>query len=94
MWNQTTIQMWHDWLENVITMVPVSQRPLGYDPLEEKNLDPEWIRRLSQSGKDCFNAIISKDARALGASMNECMLCWQTYPARHGPPPHHCDRSA
>lgn len=65
------------WLENVITMVPVSQRPMGYDPLEEINLDPEWIRRLSQTGKDCFNAIVTKDARALGASMNECMLCWQ-----------------
>jgi len=38
------------WLENVITMVPVSQR---------------------------FNAIVSMDAQALGASMNKCMLCWQ-----------------
>jgi len=65
------------WLEKVITMVPVSQRPLGYDPLEEKNLDPIWIQRLSQSGKDCFNAIVSRDAQALGASMNECMACWQ-----------------
>jgi hypothetical protein len=65
------------WLENVITMVPVSQRPEGYNPLEEQNLDPEWIQRLSQTGKDCFDAIVSRDARALGASMNECMLCWQ-----------------
>jgi hypothetical protein len=65
------------WLENVITMVPVSQRPFGYDPLEEKNLDPDWIQRLSQTGKNCFNAIITKDPQALGESMNECMLCWQ-----------------
>jgi hypothetical protein len=65
------------WLENVVSMVPVSQRPLGYDPLEIKNLDPDWIRRLSRSGRDCFNAIIGKDTRALGASMNECMVCWQ-----------------
>ena len=65
------------WLENVITMLPVSQRPMGYDPLEEKNLDPNWIQRLSQTGKDCFNAIVSKDAQALGTSMNECMECWQ-----------------
>jgi hypothetical protein len=65
------------WLESVISMVPVRQRPLGYDPLEEKNLDPDWIRRLSQSGKDCFNAIVARDAQALGDSMNECMLCWQ-----------------
>ena len=65
------------WLESVISMVPVSQRPMGYDPLEEKNLDPDWIRRLSQTGRDCFNAIVTMDARALGTSMNECMLCWQ-----------------
>jgi hypothetical protein len=50
---------------------------MGYDPLEEKNLDPDWIRRLSQTGRDCFNAIVTMDARALGTSMNECMLCWQ-----------------
>jgi len=65
------------WLEKMISMVPVRQRPMGYDPLEEKNLDPDWIQRLSQSGKDCYDAIIARDARGLGASMNECMLCWQ-----------------
>ena len=65
------------WLESVIYMVPVSQRPAGYNPLEEQNIDPGWIQRLSQTGKDCFNAIVSKDAQALGASMNECMICWQ-----------------
>jgi hypothetical protein len=65
------------WLEKMISMVPVRQRPMGYDPLEEKNLDPDWIQRLSQSGKDCYDAIIARDAKRLGASMNECMLCWQ-----------------
>ena len=65
------------WLEQVIHMVPISQRPPGYDPLGGKNLNPEWIRRLSQSGKDCYAAIVSKDAQALGDSMNECMLCWE-----------------
>jgi len=65
------------WLEDVIYMVPISQRPAGYNPLGERNLDPEWIRRLGQSGKDCFAAILVKDADALGASMNECMACWE-----------------
>jgi hypothetical protein len=65
------------WLEAVIHMVPIAQRPEGYRPLGIKHLDPEWIRRLSRSGKDCFTAILAKDARALGASMNECMLCWE-----------------
>jgi hypothetical protein len=65
------------WLEQVIYMVPVAQRPPGYNPLGIKNLDGAWIRRLGQSGKDCFDAIVSMDADSLGASMNECMLCWE-----------------
>jgi hypothetical protein len=65
------------WLEKVIHMVPITQRPDVYGPLGIKHLDPNWIRRLGQSGKDCFDAIVAKDVRALGASMNECMLCWE-----------------
>jgi hypothetical protein len=66
------------WLENVIYMVPVAQRPMGYDPLELQNLDPQWIQRLSQTGKDCFDAIAAKNRQALGQSMNACMVCWET----------------
>jgi hypothetical protein len=65
------------WIERVIHMVPVSPRPAGYDPLGEKHLDSKWVRRLGQSGKDCYNAIVNCDAAALGASMNECMECWE-----------------
>jgi len=64
------------WLERVIWMIPVMQRPPGYGPLGVKNLDGEWIRRLGQSGRDCYDAILALDGRALGASMNECMACW------------------
>ena len=66
------------WLESVIHILPVAQRPEGYNPLETKNLEPEWIARLGQSGKACYDAILARDVEALGASMNECMLCWQT----------------
>lgn len=65
------------WLEKVIHVLPVAPRPEGYNPLGEKNLDPAWIRRLGQSGKDCYAAILRQDTRALGASMNECMACWE-----------------
>ena len=65
------------WLEEVIHLLPVAQRPNGYSPLGEKHLDPEWIRRLGQSGKECFDAILAKDIKALGTSMNECMKCWE-----------------
>ena len=65
------------WLEKVIHLLPIAPRPDHYSPLEKKNLDREWIRRLAQSGKDCYAAILAKDAPALGASMNECMCCWE-----------------
>jgi len=65
------------WLENILHLLPVSQRPERYSPLGKKNLSPEWVRRLGQSGKDCYDAILRKNAAALGASLNECMKCWE-----------------
>jgi hypothetical protein len=65
------------WLGRVIHILPVSQRPEGYNPLETKNLDPDWIARLGQSGQDCYDAILARDTAGLGASLNECMRCWE-----------------
>jgi hypothetical protein len=65
------------WLERTIHVLPVTPRPGGYNPLGVRNLDPLWIARLGRSGRDCFAAIVSKDAAALGESMNECMRCWE-----------------
>jgi hypothetical protein len=66
------------WLGNVIHLLPINQRPEGYNPLETKNLDPDWIARLGRSGKACYDAIVARDIAALGESMNECMRCWET----------------
>jgi hypothetical protein len=66
------------WIERVIHMIPVAPRPEGYAPLGVKNLDPKCIRRLGQSGRDCFDAIVARDISALGESMNLCMKCWET----------------
>ncbi len=75
------------WVESVVSMVPVAPRPEGYNPLGSKNLDPQWIRRLGQSGKDCYSAIVARDIKGLAASMNECMLCWESrLPCGLGPP--------
>jgi len=65
------------WLERVIYMVPVMQRPPGYNPLGIKRLEPEWIRRLGETGRLCYDAIVNMDAEALGESMNACMVCWE-----------------
>lgn len=66
------------WLERVLQLAPINQRPEGYNPLGIKNFDPLWIGRLGQSGRCCFEAILRGDVRALGESMNLCMQCWET----------------
>ncbi len=66
------------WLESVLHLIPVAPRPAGYAPLGVKNLAPEWIRRLGESGRDCFAAIRARDLDALGASLNQTMRCWET----------------
>ncbi len=65
------------WLERVLNVIAVEPRPEGYNPLGVKNLDPKWIARLGQSGKDCFDSIRRMDIDGLGASLNETMLCWE-----------------
>ena len=65
------------WLERVLQFVPVNQRPEGYNPLGVKNLDPEWIRALGETGKACYGAIVRRDISALATSMNSCMECWE-----------------
>ncbi len=66
------------WLSNILHLIPVEPRPDGYNPLGEKNLDPKWIAKLGQSGQDCYDAIVKMDAKALGASLNLNMKCWET----------------
>ena len=61
------------WLEQVIHLLPVAPRPDGYNPLGQKNLDPQWIRRLGQTGQDCYDAILGRDvsgARRLDERMH------------------------
>ena len=66
------------WLEKVLHLLPIEPRPEGYSPLGKKNLDPKWVARLGQSGKDCFDAIRRRDVTALGRSFNLNMKCWET----------------
>ena len=66
------------WLEKVLHLIPVEPRPDGYSPLGIKNMEPKWVARLGQSGKDCYDAIVRMDAKAFGASLNLNMKCWET----------------
>jgi hypothetical protein len=66
-----------DWLERHIRILPVCQRPIGYNPLVTKNLEPGWVRRLGESGRNCYDSIVARDLGGLQASMTECMLAWE-----------------
>jgi hypothetical protein len=66
------------WLGSILYLVPVNQRPDGYNPLGRKNMAPEWIARLGQTGRDCYDAIVRQDLGRLGQSFNTCMSCWET----------------
>ncbi len=65
------------WLEQVLHILPVAPRPNRYNPLGAMRLEPAWVSRLGQSGKDCYTAIVRRDAPALGAAFNACMDCWE-----------------
>ncbi len=65
------------WLGQVLHLLPVEPRPEGYSPLGIQQLDPKWVARLGQSGRDCFAAISAMDVEALGRSLNLNMKCWE-----------------
>ncbi|MGP8202042.1 MAG: hypothetical protein ACLQU4_21355 [Limisphaerales bacterium] len=66
------------WLGQVLHLIAVEPRPDGYSPLGIQNLDPIWVERLGVAGRDCYKAIVKMDAKALGASFNLNMKCWET----------------
>lgn len=65
-----------EWLTSVLNFVPLQPRPDGYNPLLDQNLDPKIIKRLGDSGKACYDAILRKDVKGLGESMKESYLAW------------------
>lgn len=64
------------WLERVIRILPIAQRPADYNPLETRKIQASWVRRLGRSGRDCWDAIISRDLGRLAGSFNETMEAW------------------
>ena len=65
------------WVGRTLHLVPINQRPAGYNPLGIRNLDTRWIEQLGQSGRECYEAIVRQDVHRLGAAMNHCMRCWE-----------------
>ena len=65
------------WLESVLHLVPIGERPDGYDPLITKNLDKEWIQKLGTTGDMCWEAIHNQDVAMLGRALNLTTECWR-----------------
>lgn len=66
-----------DWLSRVLHLVPLQPRPEGYNPILVKNLTVDLVKRLGQSGRQCYEAILKKDVQLLGISMKETFLVWR-----------------
>lgn len=65
-----------EWLSGVLHLVPLQPRPEGYNPILRKNLEPHLVKRLGESGVNCFEAIQKKNVDLLGKAMKETFLAW------------------
>ncbi len=65
------------WLQSVLHLVPIAERPDGYDPLIEKHLVPEFAARLGRAGDLAWESILAKDAAGLGRALNETLESWK-----------------
>jgi cytidyltransferase-like protein len=66
-----------DWLSDVLYLVPLEPRPVGYDPIKVQHLEKEFVKELGQSGDQCWESIIKKDLQGLGASMTRSFMAWK-----------------
>ena len=66
-----------DWLSNVLHLIPLEPRPVGYDPIKIKNLTKDNVKELGDAGEQCWKSILQKDAAGLGQSMTKTFLIWK-----------------
>jgi len=66
-----------EWLSRVLHLIPLEPRPLGYDPLLQKNLTLALIKQLGESGDLCWKSILNMDVQGLGKAMKQSFEMWQ-----------------
>jgi cytidyltransferase-like protein len=66
-----------DWLSNVLRLVPLEPRQVGYDPLIEQNLSFDNVKALAEASEQCWESILRKDVHGLGESMTRTLLAWK-----------------
>lgn len=75
--DSTTEKTICEWLGNVIHLVPVEPRPVGYDPLKIMNLERSLVRQLGEAGDQAWDSIINMDINGLGRSMTNTLIAWK-----------------
>jgi cytidyltransferase-like protein len=65
------------WLSDVLHLIPLDPRPIGYNPIAEKYLKKEIVRELGESGTLCWESILKKDVYGLGKAMTKSFLAWR-----------------
>jgi cytidyltransferase-like protein len=66
-----------EWLSDVLYLIPLEPRPSGYDPIEVKHLNREFVKKLGNSGNECWESIINKDICGLGKAMTNSFFAWR-----------------
>lgn len=65
------------WLEDHLVIVPMGERPEGYEPLAKQNFKPHTIQELGAAGKDCYDAIMNQDLDSFGRSLTRTHDMWR-----------------
>ncbi len=65
------------WLSDHLVLIPLFERPSGYDPLLSQNISRAGVQRLGMTGRMCYDAILRKDIKNLGAAMTATHDAWR-----------------
>ena len=65
------------WLSHVLHLIPLTPRPIGYDPIKVKHLIKKNVKELSDAGDLCWQSILKKDITGLGLSMTKSFYAWK-----------------
>lgn len=64
------------WLEQSLVLVPLFERPDGYDPLTEQNITAAGVTKLAEAANACWEGIKSKDIKKLGEGLTGTHNAW------------------
>jgi len=60
-----------DWIEQRLWMIPLYPRHKDYDVLADTHITPQNVQKLSEATKACWDALLAKDAVAVGKAMTQ-----------------------